>query len=566
MKKKKEVVTVKKSLILFMVLALAVVLFSTVMAAPKSGGTVVVGLLGDNETLNPILSESNSERGVLQCVFSSLYRTDNDTDYVPDLLVAMPPKKGLTYSYTLRQGVKFSDGHELTSEDVKFTWECFMNPKIAVPSRSGWDKIKSFDIPMLTYKGKDGKTYKTADKYHFSITLKEVYAPYDTLWTDQAIVPKHILAKEMAASGGTMEKGGNFSRNPVGSGPFILKEWKADNYTMVVKNPNYFRKGQPYLDRIVWKVIPDSNAMLNQLRTGEIDVFAGIQAGRYNEAVKIPGIKVFKNPSYTYNHIEINLRDPNDLARPHPILGDKRVRQALDYAYPREMVVEQVLENVGYPAYSNLPPISWAYNKDAGKPHFDPEKAAKLLDEAGWVPGADGYRYKDGKKLQLTFNTNAGNATRERVGVICQDYWKKIGVDLLLKYVDFATLTGDYMDNRKFDLLMIAWVSSADPDSYSLWHSKQIPTKENGMEGQNYVGYVNPEMDKLMEDGLKTDNQEARKKIYFRMQEILAQDVPYIFVNYYCTVDGVKESLMNYKPCPTQATNFWNVYDWYLAR
>jgi len=550
----------------FIALALVAMAFATIMAAPKKGGTVIIGLLGDNETLNPILSESNSEREILQCVFSSLYRTDNDTDYVPDLLTRMPAKNGLVYSYELRRGVKFTDGHELTAEDVKFTWECFMNPKIVVPSRSGWDKIKSITIPTITYKGKDGKTYKTADNYHFTVTLNETFVSYDALWADVSIVPRHILTKEMSANGGTMDKGGSFSRHPIGSGPFILKEWKADNYTMLVKNPSYFRPDQPYLDRFIWKVIPDANAMLNQLRTGEIDVYAGIQAARYNEAIKIPGIKIFKIPAYTYNHLELNLRDPSDLAKPHPILGDKRVRQALDCAYPREMIVETVLENVGYPAYSNLPPISWAYNKDVSKPHFSPEKAGKLLDEAGWVMGSDGYRYKDGKKLQLTFCTNAGNKTREQVGVVCQDYWKKVGVDLLLKYVDFATLAGDYMDNRKFDVLMIAWVSSTDPDSYSLWHSKQIPAKENGMEGQNYVAYVNPEMDKLMEDGLKTDDKEARKKIYHRMQEILAEDVPYIFVNFYAQVDGIREGLMNYKSNPTQATNLWNVYEWYWAR
>lgn len=560
----------KRSLVVFVMLALVAALFSTAMAAPRRGGTVVIGLFGDNETLNPILSESSSEREVLQAVFSSLYRTDQDTDFVPDLLTKMPTKKGLTYYYELRKGVKFSDGHELDSQDVKFTWECHMNPKIPVPTRSGFDEIKSFDIPTITYKGKDGKTYKTYDKYHFSITLKKVYARYDLLWADKAIVPKHILEKEIAENKAKnapnhMEKGGKFSRNPIGSGPFILKEWVADNYIMVARNPNYFRAGQPYLDKIIWKIIPDSNAMLNQLKTGEIDVYRGIQANRYNEAVRIPGIKVFKIPAYIYNHIELNMNDPNDLSKPHPILADKRVRQALDYAYPREMIVETVLENVGYPAYSNLPPISWAYNKNVAKPHYDPEKAKKLLDEAGWVMGNDGYRYKNGRKLQLTFHTNAGNKTREQVGVICQEEWKKIGVDLVPKFIDFATLTGDIMDNRKFDCLMIAWISDADPDSKSLWHSSQIPSKEN-QEGQNYVGYRNPEMDKLMEDGLATDNIEARKKIYHRMQEILAEDVPYIFVNFYVDVDGIKEGLENFRSNPTTATFMWNCYEWYWSR
>ncbi len=563
----------RKSLFVILSLALAAAVFTTVVAAPKKGGMVVIAELGDNETLNPILSENSSETEVEQCIFSALYRTDQDTDYVLDLLAAMPTQKGLTYSYTLKKGVLFSDGHEVTAEDVKFTYETIMNPKVPVPSRDGWDKIKSFVIPTVAEKDpKTGKTRQVPDKYHFTITLKEVYARYDLLWANTFIVPKHILEKEMAEnaakkSENLLEKGGKFSRNPIGSGPFVLKEWKADQYTLLERNPKYYRakEGMPYLDKILFKVIPDSNTQLTQLRTGEVDA-TQIQPAKYNDAMRIPSAKVYKNPAYIYAYIMCNFNDPNDLAKPHPILSDKRVRQALDYAYPREMVVEKVLENVGYPAYSNLPPISWAYNKDVSKPHFDPERAGKLLDEAGWVMSADGYRYKDGKKLQLTFYTNAGNKTREQVGVICQEYWKKIGVDLLLKYVDFATLTGDYMDNRKFDLLMIAWVSSADPDSYSLWHSKQIPTKENGMEGQNYVGYVNPEMDKLMEDGLKNDDKQTRKKIYFRMQEILAQDVPYIFVNFYCTVDGIRENLMNYKANPTLATGLWNAYEWYLAR
>lgn len=544
---------------------------SPALAAPRRGGSVIIGLSGDPDTLNPLLAENGMEAEIFQALFSSLYRIDRDTDFTLDLLTKMPTRKGLVYSYELRKGVKFSDGHELDSQDVKFTWECLMNPKIPVPDRAGWDKIKSIDIPEVSYKGQDGKTYKTYDKYHFNVTLKNAYACYDLLWANTPILPKHILEKEIQENAAKnaeflLDKSGRFSRSPVGSGPFLLKEWKAGSHIMAIRNPVYFRgPEQPYLDSIVWKIIPDPGVMLSELRAGTIDVYHDIPNNLQQEIYTIPGLQVFKNPGNTYNHIQLNLWDPNDLSRPHPILSDKRVRQALDYAFPRETIVQTILGNLGYPAYANIPPISWAFNKRVALPHFDPGKARQLLDEAGWAMGDDGFRYKDGRKLQLTLYTNAGNKSREAVSLVCQEYWRQIGVDLILRFIDFASLQNEIMANRRFDLLMVAWIAKEDPGFYWLWHSKQIPTAGN-KEGQNYVGYMNPEMDKLIEDGLKAMDREALKELYGRMQEILAEDVPYIFINFYAKVDGVRYELRNYKANSSQATDTWNCYEWYWAR
>ena len=558
----------RKALVhLVLALVLPAMLLSNVVAAPKRGGSVTIGIPGDADTLNPVFSENPIEIMVEQCIFSSLYRTDQDGDFVPDLLAKMPTIKGSIYEYQLRSGVKFSDGHELTAEDVKFTWQVMTNPKIGAVRRPGWSDVKSVEIPLLSYKGKDGKIYKTYDKYHFNVILSRIYAPYDLLWANAPILPKHILEKEMAAGGGLLDKNGRFSRYPVGSGPFVVKEWRPDDRIVLARNPYYFRVDQPYLDGIMFRVLPDeAGAALAKLRAGEIDICGNLRFDLFYEAVKAPGLTVHRTPSHTYNHIEINLWDAKDPAKPHPILGDKRVRQALDYAFPREAIVGEVLENVGYPAYSNLSPSSWGYGKDLAKPRFNMEKAKELLDAAGWTDGnGDGLREKDGVGLRLVIQSNAGNKVRESIEKICQEHWRRIGVELVIENLDFATLIATQAE-RRFDLMLLAWIAAEDPDSKSIWHSGQIPTKANGYVGQNYVGYRNPEMDELIEDGLATNDRQARRKIYHRVQEILADEVPYIFVNFYAKVSVTREGIENFRPNPGSATDLWNVYEWYWAR
>jgi peptide/nickel transport system substrate-binding protein len=519
----------------------------TLVPALAAKNVVVIGMLGDNETLNPVVSENNTETWIINCIFSRLLRINPKLQIEPELAAKMPSvsSNGLNYTFRLRPGVKFHDGVEVTSADVKFLYEMKISPKNAVPSTEMWEKIKEFKI---------------IDKYNFRITLKQPSAAWLENWcyTDCAIPPKHILEKEFKASG-SLTKGGAFSRNPVGSGPYRFAEWKSDQYIMLKRNPDYFGKEQPRIETLVFKVVPDTNGLLAQFKKGEIDVYPNAQANQYRELMNMKKggakIRVFKKPAFTYMHADFNLR--------HPALREKAVRQALCYSFPKQKFIATVLDGVGTPAYSNIVPMSWAYNPNVKQYGYNPAKAKQLLDESGWKPGANGVREKNGVKLEFKISTNAGNKIREKFNEIAKQEWEAIGAKVEIRNYESSAFFGDILDNIKFDVAVFGWISAADPDCYTLWHSNQIPNENNG-QGQNYVGYKNQRIDYLVSAGQTELNQAKRKRIYEEIQQILAEDVPYMFVYYYNNIDAVTAKLLNFKSNPTQADFTWNVAQWRL--
>lgn len=537
----------KRSLSLTVVLALVLVLAVSglALAANKSPkGQITVGQLGDVETLNPLLSEENAGTMILNGLFSQLIRVDEKGNFVPDLATQVPTvqnggisKDGLVYTFHLRKGVKFHDGQPLTAEDVKFTWETLMNDKVQVVSRDGFDKITKFEV---------------LDPYTVRMTLSEPYAPFLSTWaqTSGDIVPKHILGKLKPEE---ITKGGDFSRHPIGSGPFKLKEWKEATYIVIEANKDYFGKG-PYLEKVIFKVVPDTNTMLTQVKTGEVDV-TQLQPKQYVQIKGDPRVDVRLDPAGTYLHMTFNLKNP--------IFQDKRVRQALSYALPRDLIVKSILNGIGQPAAGSTSPMMWSYNK-AIKPYpHDLKKANELLDEAGWKMGPDGIRVKDGKPLSFEISTNSENQTRLQIEQVAQQEWKKIGADLKIKNYEATTLFGDVLEQLKFDIIMFAWVVPPDPDEFTLYHSSQIPTPDHQV-GQNYMNYKNPEMDKLLDEGRKTPDIKKRKAIYAKVQEIYAKDQPMLYVYYYVDVNVAPKNLENFRPAPFTNTMTWNINEWKL--
>jgi peptide/nickel transport system substrate-binding protein len=502
----------------------------------------------DVETLNPILSESSYETDIMNAVFSTLIVVNEKLEYQPDLLEAMPTvsEDGKTFTFKLREGVKFHDGVELTTADVYYTWQLKMDENIAVPSRSAAEKIESWDI---------------VDDYNFSFTLKEYVAEYLESWaySEFKIVPKHIVEVEYAASGNTLSKGGDFARAPIGSGPYKIVEWKPTEYITMERFDDYF-KGTPKIEKIVFKFIPTDDVKLAQFTAGEIDIVE-VPAPQYKEilALKAQGmpIEVENFPAFIYVHADFNLRNP--------IFQDVAVRQALAHAWPQDEFIETVLDGVGQPATGFLPTISWAYNPDVKIYDYDLDKAAELLESAGWVLGADGVRTKDGMKLEFTMNASAGNKVREAWQQIAQQEWEKIGVKAEIQNYEPSTLFGDILDGLKFDMIIFGWASGFDPAPRTLWHSDQIPDPTNPEKtGQNYPGYVNARIDELIDLAEAEMDREKRKEYFFEIQEILAEEVPSIYIYFFAKLYAYPSNLKNFKSNPTQANNTWNIWEWEL--
>ncbi len=532
----------RKLSVIAAVLALTMALSAIGFAAnpnPK-GQIVMVGQ--DVETLNPLLSESTYETSVLNGIFSQLVRIDETGTLLPDLAEEVPTvenggisEDGLVYTFKLRKNAKWHDGEPVTAHDVAFTWNLIMSDDVQVVSRDGFDKVEKVEV---------------VDDYTVSFYLKEALAAWMLNWaqTRGTIVPEHILGDVPAAE---FTKAHPYSRAPIGSGPFKFVEWVTGSHVILEANKDYHREG-PYLQRFIYRAVNDTNTQLTMLKTGEADIAHNLTGDQLAELQSIDRLNVTLDPASVYMHMTFNLDNPR--------FQDKRVRQALSYALPREAIVSKVLRGVGQAAATSTAPVSWAYD-DSIAPHpFDLNKAKDLLDEAGWVDtDGDGIREKDGMELSFELATSAGVKIRERIAQIAQQYWKQIGVDLKIKLSESTTLFGDILENMKFDLIMFGWVTGSDPDEFTLYHSSQVPTEENGYVGQNYAKYSNPRIDELLDRGQRVADREERIKIYHEVQRIVYDELPMIYVYYYVNVNVAPKNLENWRPAPFTNGLNWNI-------
>ena len=543
----------KKGFYVVLLLSLVVMLGTMGAAAKNASPSGQITIAGANvETLNPLLSESNYETTVLNCIFSQLIRLTDTGQLIPDLATAVPTvknggisKDGKVVTFHLRKDAKWHDGQPVTADDVVFTWKTIMNPDVAVVTRDGFDNITKMETP---------------DKYTIVMYRSVVKANWMTNWaqTSGSIIPKHIWEKVKPAE---FAKSHEYSRKPIGSGPFKFKEWVPGSYVMMEANKDYFGNG-PFLAKVIYKEVESNITQLTMLQTGEADIALNLEGTQLEQAKAISRLKVSLNPSSTYVHMTFNLDNP--------VFKDKRTRQALSYALPRDLIVKNVLNGVGIPAATSTSPVLWAYDKTIKPYPWDMNKAKQLLAAAGWkdVDGDKILENKvDGKEVEMKFTiaTNAGRQVRERIAQIAQQYWQQLGAKVDLSFQESTTLYGDSLDNRKFDVIMFGWITGADPDETTMYHSKQIPTKDNPV-GQNYAGYKNAKVDELLDKGSVLLNQEDRIPIYKQIQKIVADELPMLYVYYMVDVDVAPKNLQNWKPAPFTNAKNWNIFEWKLTK
>lgn len=505
----------------------------------RQGGQVVYGSLYEPDTLNPLLSDLLPTAEVCSLIYSGLVTNNEKGEFLPDLAVDVPSLSnggvspdGLTVTYHLRSGVTWHDGTPFTAEDVKFTWQTIMSSRVHVLSRDGYDRIKAVDTP---------------DPYTVVVRFKEYYAPFLMLFS--TILPKHSLA------GSDDINKDAFNRAPVGTGPFKLKEWRMAESVILEANPSYFR-GRPKLDQIVYKVIPDANILLSQLKVGEVDIASSIPLNLLEQVKSIQGINTLIAPTMIWEHLDFNLDNP--------IFKEVQVRRAIALGIDRQTIINTNLKGAASVALGDQSPLSWAYNPALSDPGRDVNAAKDLLVQAGWQQGPGGVFVKDGQKLSFTLVYPSGNPFRDNVAQTIAQELKEIGIAVEVRPLEAQNFFGDVLKNRRFEMAMYAWVSGLDPDNASFWNSKYIPG--SGREGQNYPGWRNPEVDTLTLQGAGTVNLEARKQCYFRIQELINEEYPVIPLYFRADIDAVKESIVNYKPNPTPAGNFWNAWQWGLTK
>lgn len=517
---------------------------SVVLAAEgvKKGGQVVVALSQEPTVFNPCRPHIEVDHGVHFGLFDSLWRVDERAQFIPNLAVDVPStrnggiqKNGLEYTIRLRRGVKWHDGRPFTARDVKFTHELIMNPKFGAFTKIGHDVVASLETP---------------DEYTVRIRLKESFAPFLTSWGDTYIVPAHVL--EGVADPNTAEFN---TKSPVGTGPFKFGNRVAGDHLVLRANEAYH--GQPaVLERVIFKYIPDLTVLYTQFKTGAVDVtgLQGISAEFYGEAKGLPGVTIHLHATPSVEYIYFNH------GKPH--FKELAVRQALYAAIDKRAIIDQIYYGIHKPVEGYLPATSWAYNAELPKQEYNPEKAKQILDEAGWKPGADGIRAKGGVRLSFTNSTTAGNKLREQTQALVQQNFRAVGVDMQINNMPAAVIWGEYYVKSKYETLVVGIQATIgdDPDCLNRIHSKYIPAETGS--GRNVMQYKNPQVDKLLEDGVREVDRARRRPIYLKLQEVIRADLPYLPLFSYVRIEGVKQGIVNYKPNSNTLTNSWNIAEW----
>jgi len=464
---------------------------------PKRGGTFRIAMLGD-AIPNPFTYAGQLPTILLnKTIFSTLVRySDKDLQPVPDLATEWKMDEGgKSWTFKLRRDVKWHDGVPFTAADVKFTLENIVNPKVNAQFRSNLRPVKSVDI---------------IDDYTVRINTTDTFPSLDIMLAyNVAMAPKHLL------EGKDLNEIPEFVQKPIGTGPFKFKEYVKGDHATVVANDDYYL-GRPYLDSVVYKIIPDVNVIIAQLKTGELDA-ATIEPQNMDALKGASNIDVIS--AETPNALYIAL---NESRWP---FQDKKVRQALMYGLDRKLIVEKILNNQMPLATGPLARAFGPYYNDKLQPYpYDEAKAKQLLAEAGFKPGADGILEKDGKKLSFELLVDKGNPTREQIVLTAQQYWKKLGIDVKVVVEEWNTF------------IKKGSVSPGDYDARCSWRiTPPDPDKESEYAtggAVNHYMYSNPEADKLLADGKREMDKAKRIEDYKKFQEVAYEDVPVIWIYY----------------------------------
>jgi peptide/nickel transport system substrate-binding protein len=507
-------------------------------------GRVVVGLSQEPTVFNPLMAKIEVDDGVHFSVFDALFRIDPEGVIQPNLAVEVPSQKnggisedGLQWRIRLRDDVLWHDGEPFTAEDVKYTLELITNPDFRAWRTTGHALVRDITVVSPT---------------EITWRMEEAFAPYLSFLTETLIVPKHILEKEADPNTAA------FNQSPIGTGAFKWGRRVAGDHLELVANPDYFGEG-PYIEGLIFKYIPDVTVFYTQFKSGDVDLTGQvyITPDNYAEASNLSGRVVTLVPMPSVESIYLNLERPQ--------FKDRAVREALYAATDRQSIIDALYYGVPTATETFMPQRSFYYNPNLPVQAFDLDRAREILDEAGWAPGPDGIRAKDGVRLAFSNSTTSGNHLREQAQQFLQQTFAEIGVEMTISNLPAAVMWGDYWAQSQFDTAMvgITYLIGADPDVTNRFHTRAIAAQ--GGSGSNNAQYSDAEVDALLEEGSRTFDPEARRAIYHRVQEMVRRDLPFLPLFQNTSVQGHKDGLHGVVRNPNTRTESWNAATWYWA-
>jgi peptide/nickel transport system substrate-binding protein len=492
----------------------------------QSGGTFIDATIGEPSGLIYMVAGESAAGAISSNIFNKLLKYDKNLDLEGELAenwkISADQK---TITFKLKPNLKWADGKPLT-------WHAVIDEKTGSPYASDYQLVKKAETP---------------DALTFSVTYEQAYAPALDSWSGLQILPKHLLAGQDLHTTA-------FTRKPVGSSYYRLDSWTHGENIKLSRNPSAVL-GQAKIDKLVTRIIPDSSAQFLELMADNIDSM-GLDPIKYARIIPArpelqQKLALYKELGSGYTYMGFNLK--------HKPFDDVRVRHAINYAIDKQEIIDGVYLGLGIDIASPYKPGTRWSNPNLKPYPYDPAKAKDLLKEAGFVDSNnDGILERDGKPFSFEIITNQ-NKEREKSAVLIQRRLKDIGIDVKIRAIEWASFISRFIKTGDFDVVVLGWGLGLDPDQYNIWHSSQQAP------GQfNFIGYNNPTIDKLLEQGRLELNPDKRMKIYHEFARVLLEDSPIVYLSAGYGLTAIHKRVKGIdNPAPPAGVG-WNSYDWYI--
>jgi peptide/nickel transport system substrate-binding protein len=533
-------------------------------------GTLTIGVTQFPSTMNPSIDSMLAKSYVLAMTQRPVTAYDDNWQLVcllctelptiengQAVIEPLPPAEdgkvsgdgqGIAVTYRLQPEATWGDGTPVTSADMVFTWEVGRHPDSGVSSFEVYRRILSIDVI-------DDKT--------FTLHIDRITYAYNALGFD--LLPAHVERPIFEADPAEYRHRTAYDSDPANPGlafgPYRIVRMVSGAEIELAPNPTWWGS-PPAFARVVVRVIANTAAIEANLLSGAIDMIAGELGLTVDQALAFEerhgaDYNIVYKPGLIYEHIDLNLDNP--------VLADRRLRRALLHALDREAISSQLFGGRQPVADSNVSPLDWVHSQDAPRYPYDPEAAARLLDEAGWGDLRGGLRHNaEGEPLRLEIMTTAGNRTRELVEQVLQSQWRELGIEVTIRNEPARVFFGETVGKRKFPAMaMFAWLSSPESVPLTTLRSDQVPSADNAWSGQNYTGYRNPEMDRLIDRIERELDRETRRGLWVELQRLYAEDLPALPLYWRAEPYVLPSWLAGLRPTGHQGTTTLWIEDWH---
>ncbi|MEM7538768.1 MAG: ABC transporter substrate-binding protein, partial [Chloroflexota bacterium] len=507
-------------------------------ARDQFGGAYRSVSTSDAVSFHPYLTTDTASRGFQGTVYAGgLLRLDESTlEYIPNMAESYTiAEDGLTFTFNLRQTMEWSDGEPITANDFKWTYDQVTNPDNEYPYLSQLGFISG---------------YEALDDYTLQITIDEIYAP--ALGQMSGLItplPKHVWEN---LDWSDPETNPEINSPSVVSGPYMLQEWKRDQFSIFTANDSYWYRGAPNITEQIDEIVPDQDIAYEKMKSGEADS-AGITPENLEEARELDNITVYEwwPAAAVWSYVGLNTREGF-------ATGDLNVRHGISYAIDKQLLTDEVMLGQAKRLCSVFPETSWVYNPDVPCYDYDLDQAVAEFEEAGYTFDGESMLDADGNQLELKliYGPNTSK-TRELIAITVQDMLSDIGIAVEVQALEWASfLEATDAEEPDWDMFIGGWRATIEPHiMYTIWAEDSIPRL-------NSVAYINKDVEALFDEAGKTYDVEFRREKYQQAQQIISEESPYVFLFYNKSWSGQNNRIQGINPKPLGLG--WNSEDWYV--